>query len=102
MSFKLYQSEFSFKNKHAILQKVKSRKAEKILPDFKLIFSQFSNYQKKILRMSTLRHQKQKIFENRYKLLTFLFRIGLISRSVVSLRGIEPTLVMLNEYGTLT
>ena len=47
--------------------------------------------------MSTLRHLKQKDFENRYKLLTFLFRIGLISRSVVSLRGIEPTLISMSK-----
>ena len=92
-------SEFSLKNKHATLQKVKSRKAEKILPDFKLIFSQFSNYQKKILRLSILRHQKQKYFENRYKLLTFLLKIESDSRSVVSLRGVEPTLHSTMYFG---
>ena len=41
-------SEFSFKNKHVTLQKVKSRKAEKISPYFNLNFSQSFNYQKNL------------------------------------------------------
>ena len=77
---------------HATFQKVKRRKAEQISPDFKLNFSQFSNYQKKILRLSNLRHQKEKYFKNRYKPLTFLLKIQSNSQSVVSLRGIEPLL----------